>query len=72
MASKCVEVPTANEYQLRDAESGGAPGQGPDIMPLSYVVYYHEALNSHFYKPSSRERERERVLRCKSKCKTEQ
>lgn len=68
VAPEGVEVAAANEYQLRHAESGGAPGEGTHVMALRYVVHHHVALHhhrpgqvrqSHSRQQIERERERE-------------
>lgn len=44
MATEGVEVATADEHNLRHAESGGAAGHRPYVVPFRHVVHHHQAL----------------------------
>lgn len=47
MATKGVEVPTADEDEFRDAEGGGASGQSANIVPFGYVMHQNVAFDPH-------------------------
>lgn len=48
MATKGVEVPTADEDDLRYTERGGASGQCANVVPFGYVMYDDVAFEPHF------------------------
>lgn len=47
MATEGVEVPTADEYEFRNAEGGGASGQCADVVPFGYVMHQNVAFKLH-------------------------
>lgn len=47
MATKGVEVPTADEDEFGDAKGGGASGHGANVVPFGYVMHHNVAFDPH-------------------------